>query len=128
MDRSVSIARIAGPTLVVMVTSELRFWNPTLYDSQITPLVYLSGVLMFIAGISVVSRHNIWLRGWQTVITVFGYLFLLLGLIRMFYPQAYTRQFKNDNSALAVEILLIATGLFLSYKGYFAPGKTNPEK
>lgn len=39
MGKSKSIAKIVGPTLIVMVFSEMRFWNPTLYDTQIVPLI-----------------------------------------------------------------------------------------
>ena len=60
MEKSKSIAGIVGPTLIVMVLSELKIWNPTLYETQIAPIVYLSGVLLFIAGISIVRSHNLW--------------------------------------------------------------------
>ena len=117
-SRSRSIAAIVGTTLIVMVLSELKFWNPTLYDTQIVPLVYLTGILFFIAGLTIVSKHNLWVWGWQTTITVIGWLSILLGLLRMFFPQLYKAQFKNDNFALIVEISLILIGIFLTFKAY----------
>jgi len=119
MEKSKSIAAIVGPTLIVMVLSEFKIWNPTLYDTQIVPLVYLSGVLMFIAGLTIVRKHNIWVWEWQTTITVIGWLSILLGLLRMFLPQMYKAQFKNDNFALIVEISLILIGILLTFKAYF---------
>ena len=127
MEKSKSIAGIVGPTLIVMVLSELKVWNPTLYETQIVPLVYISGVLFFIAGIAIVRSHNIWIVGWQTILTIIGWLAVLLGLARMFFPQTYIAQFKNDNSALYVEILLILLGIFLTYKAY-SPMKQSEEK
>jgi glucan phosphoethanolaminetransferase (alkaline phosphatase superfamily) len=118
MEKSKSIAGIVGPTLIVMVLSELKLWNPTLYDTQIVPLVYISGVLFFIAGIAIIRSHNVWILGWQTSLTIIGWLAILLGFARMFFPQTYITQFKNDNSALFVEILLILLGIFLTYKAY----------
>ena len=118
MEKSKSIAGIVGPTLIFMVLSELRLWNPTLYDTQIVPLVYISGVLFFVAGIAIVRSHNIWILGWQTSLTIIGWLSVLLGLARMFYPHFYIAQFKNDNSAFILEILLILLGLFLTFKAY----------
>ena len=123
MNKSKSIARIVGPSLIVMVTSELKVWNPTLYDEQIIPLIYLSGVLMFIAGLSIIHKHNFWVRGWQTIITIIGWFGLLLGTLRMFFPQMYNSNFENDNSALVVEIILILIGVFLTYKAYFKKKK-----
>jgi hypothetical protein len=118
-EKSKSISGIVGPTLIVMVTSELKLWNPTLYNEQIVPLIYFSGVLMFIAGLSIVKKHNIWVNGWQTSITVLGWLATLLGVTRMFFPQAYRTQFKNNTITFAVEILLIMFGLFLTFKAYW---------
>jgi len=118
MDKSKSIAALVGPTLIVMVLSELKLWNPNLYDSQVVPLVYLSGVLLFIAGLAIVRKHNLWVWGWQTTLTVTGWFGILLGLFRMFFPQMYKAQFKNDNAALVVELSLILVGMFLTYKAY----------
>jgi len=118
MEKSKSIAALVGPTLIVMVLSELKFWNPTLYDTQIVPLVYLSGVLLFISGLTIVRKHNIWVWGWQTTLTVIGWLGISLGLLRMFLPQIYKTQFKNDNFSLIVETSLILFGIFLTFKAY----------
>jgi hypothetical protein len=123
MEKSKSIAGIVGPTLIVMVLSELKIWNPSLYETQIVPLVYLSGVLLFIAGISIVRSHNIWVAGWQMSVTIIGWLAILLGLIRMFFPHLYKVQFKNNIVALITEVILILFGVYLTYKAYW-PGKT----
>ncbi|MBL0740699.1 hypothetical protein [Chryseolinea lacunae] len=125
MEKSRSIAGIAGPTLVVMVLAELKMWNPTLYDSQITPLVYLSGVLFFVAGLAIVRSHSIWTVGWQTSLTILGWLAILLGMARMFFPELYKSQFKNDGFTFAIELLLIGFGVFLTFKAYSPLSKAN---
>ncbi len=117
--KSESLAGIVGPTLIVMVLAELKLWNPHLYDSQIVPLVYISGVLFFVAGISIVRSHNIWVVGWQTGLTIIGWSCILLGLVRMFFPALYKQQFKNDLLIFSIEMVLIVFGLFLSYKAYW---------
>lgn len=118
MERSKSIAGIVGPTLIVMGFSEMKLWNPTLYDNQIVPLVYLNGVLLFVAGLAIVRSHQIWVYGWQTAVTIIGYLVLLLGLFRMFFPQIQKAEFRNDHSVLIIEIVLILLGIFLTVKAY----------
>ena len=105
-----------------MVLSEMRFWNPTLYDNQIVPLIYLNGVLLFIAGLAIVRSHNVWVYGWQTLLTMLGYLVIILGLFRMFFPQMQKAEFENSNPILIVEIVLICIGVFLTFKAY-APAK-----
>ncbi len=118
MKKSKSIAGILGPTLIVMAFSEMRFWNPTLYDKQIEPLIYLNGVLLFIVGLAIVKSHNIWVYGWQTILTILGYLVIIVGIFRMFFPQIQKAKFDNSNPILIVEIFLIFTGMFLTFKAY----------
>ena len=119
MDKSKSIAKIVGPTLTVMVLSEMRIWNPTLYDTQIVPVIYLNGILLIVAGLAIVKNHNIWTFGWQTILTIVGYAGIILGLFRMFFPQVQQEKFENNNSIMVVEILLILVGLFLTLKAYY---------
>ena len=122
MEKSKSIAGIVGPTLIVMVLSELKIWNPTLYDTQIAPHVYLSGVLLFIVGISIVRSHNTWVLGWQTNLTIIGWCALLLGLMRIFFPHSYKAQFQNDNFILIVEgeiVFLKIINLGLQFRRLF---------
>lgn len=122
-EKSKSIAGIVGPTLIVMVFSEMKFWNPTLYDTQIVPLIYLNGVLLFIAGLAIVRSHNIWTNSWQTLITVIGYLAIIVGLLRMLFPQIQEEKFENNISILVLEIVLILIGVFLTIKAYYPKKK-----
>lgn len=117
-DNSKKIACILGPVLIVMVTSELRFWNPSLYNDQIAPLVYLSGILIFTASLAILRSHNLWTLHWPVLITLVAWAGLLLGLVRIFFPQRYKVQFENDDMILSVEILLILIGSILTFCGY----------
>lgn len=123
MDKSKSIAKIVGPTLTVMVLSEMRIWNPTLYDTQIVPVIYLNGILLFVAGLAIVKNHNIWTFGWQTMLTIVGYAGIILGLFRIFFPQVQQEKFENNNSIMVVEIILILVGLYLTLKAYWPANK-----
>lgn len=123
MEKSKSIAKIVGPTLIVMVFSEMRLWNPTLYDTQIVPLIYLNGVILFVAGLAIINNHNVWIYSWQTVVTIIGYAVLIIGLLRMLFPEIQKAEFKNDTSTMIVEAALILIGVFLTFKAYFPTGK-----
>lgn len=123
MIESKSIAKIVGPTLIVMVFSEMRFWNPTLYDTQIAPLIYLNGVLLFVAGLAIVNKHNVWVLGWETLITIIGYIAMIIGLLRMLFPEIQKTEFKNDNSIMIIEVILILIGIFLTFKAYIPARK-----
>lgn len=123
MERSKSLAGLIGPTLLLMVASELKIWNPTLYDQQIVPLVYLSGLLMFVAGLAIARAHNVWVLKWPILITLLAWFSILLGAMRMVFPQTYKANFKNDLSVLVVEIILILIGLVLTAIAYWPGSK-----
>src|SRR6186997_1097124 len=53
-----------------MIVSEFPLVQPHLYDAQIPPVVYLSGVLMFVGGLAIVRAHNRWARDWTVLVTL----------------------------------------------------------
>jgi uncharacterized membrane protein HdeD (DUF308 family) len=114
------IAGLVGPTLAAMLVSEFPLVQPRLYDSQIPPVVYLSGVLMFVAGLAVVRVHNVWARNWTVLVTLTGWFLLVLGLIRMFAASQYQRVAASTGSAvfMALEGALLVVALILTYQGY----------
>lgn len=125
MADSKRLAGLIGPTLVAMLVSESPLVQPRLYDSQTPPVVYLSGVLMFVGGLAVVRVHNVWARNWAVLITLTGWFFLVLGLIRMFAAAQYKEASARTNSAVftVLEGLLLALALFITYQGYRRPPK-----
>ena len=119
MASSKRIAGLLGPTIVVMVASEFPLVQPHLYDAQIPPVVYLSGVLLFVAGLAIVRAHNVWRRDWTVLVTLSGWFFLLLGLFRMFAAGLYQRSSANASSIffMILEGILFVLGLIMTLQG-----------
>lgn len=124
MANSKLIAGVLGPTIMVMVASEFPLVQPHLYDAQIPPVVYLSGVLMFVAGLAIVRAHNLWRRDWTVLVTLSGWFFLLLGLFRMFAAGLYQRSSANASSTffMILEGILFLIGLIMTFKAYNRDG------
>lgn len=120
MSDSKRIAGLVGPTIVAMVVSEFPLVQPHLYDAQIPPVVYLSGTLMFVGGLALVRAHNRWARDWSVLLTLSGWLFLILGLVRMFAASAYQRGAVNTGATtfMVLEGLLLLVGLILTFQAY----------
>ena len=120
MAASKQIAGLLGPTMIAMLVSELPLVQPHLYDAQIPPVVYLSGVLMFVAGLAIVRLHNLWKRDWTVLVTLAGWFFLLLGLVRMFAASQYTGAAGRAGSWVfaALEGGLLVVALFITFKAY----------
>ena len=120
MASSKRIAGLVGPTMVAMLVSEFPLVQPHLYDAQIPPVVYLSGVLMFVGGLAIVRAHNHWTRDWTVLVTLSGWFSLLLGLFRMFAAGQYQRSSANMSPTVFVvlEGILLVLGLIMTFKAY----------
>lgn len=120
MASSKQLAGLVGPTIVAMIASEFPLVQPHLYDEQIPPVVYLSGVLMFVAGLAIVRAHNRWALDWTVLVTLAGWFAAILGLFRMFAAGAYQRGAASTPTFvfMALEIVLLLCGLVMTFKAY----------
>ena len=120
MNKSKQIGGLVGPAIVAMIVSEFPLVQPHLYDAQIPPVVYISGTLMFIGGLAIVRAHNYWVRDWTVLLTLSGWVFLLLGLVRMFAAGAYLQGAANTTATtfIILEVILLVVGLIITFKSY----------
>jgi NADPH:quinone reductase-like Zn-dependent oxidoreductase len=114
------IASLLGPTMIVMIVSEFPLVQPRLYDAQIPPVVYLSGVLMFVAGLAIVRAHNRWRTDWTVLVTLSGWFALVLGVVRMFAAGAYQHRAVAIGAPVFIttESVLLLCGFVMTFKAY----------
>ena len=126
METSVLIARLIGPLLllaglsVLVKPRELREMAEELMASR--ALIFLAGVLALLAGLAIVNTHNLWVLGWPVIITIFGWLAVVGGVIRMALPEltrTIGKAMLKKDAALrfsgGVQTLL---GAYLMFAGY----------
>jgi hypothetical protein len=117
---SKQVGSLVGPTLIAILVSEFPLVQPKLYDAQTPPVVYLSGVLLFVAGLAIVRVHNAWARNWTVLVTLCGWSFLVLGLVRMFAASSYQQATQSASSTMfmVLETFFMAIALAITYKSY----------
>ncbi len=120
MSNSKQIAALLGPSMVALLVAEFPLVQPHLYDAQIPPVVYLSGVMLFVAGLAIVRAHNIWVKSWTVLVTLCGWSFLVLGLVRMFGADQYRQATVSISSwvFILLEACLLVVALFITFKAY----------
>lgn len=120
MANSRQLGALIGPTLGVILLSELPLVQPHLYDAQTPPVIYLSGVIMLVAGLAIVREHSVWGTNWTVLITLAGWFLLLLGLIRMFAASQYQKAIQRTGSMtfLLLEICLLLVALTITFNSY----------
>ncbi len=115
MINSRQLAQLVGPTLSVMTLAEMV--NMSIWENTIPSVTFLNGTLLFVGGISIVRVHNFWARNWTVLLTLIGWLMLLLGLLRMFFPTAKQPE-EKFYMYLPLSVLCVV-GFFLVVKGFY---------
>jgi hypothetical protein len=126
MTTSKTIAGLIGPTLVALASGMLLNIGsfPALAEqvSRDLALIFVSGILLFVAGLAIVRVHNRWTNGWPVLVTVLGWLFVLGGLARMLFPTGLAAIAagigQTIGAIIAAAIVLLGLGAFLSFKAY----------
>lgn len=125
MRKSQQIGGLVGPAIVAIILSEFPLIQPHLYDTQIPSVVYISGILFFVGGLAIVRAHNVWARNWTLLVTLSGWFFMLLGLFRMFFAEAYLQGSARTSTTtfIVLEVLLLIVGLIITFKSYSRGGE-----
>lgn len=120
MANSRQLGGLLGPAIAMILLSEFPLIQPHLYDAQIPPVIYLSGVIMFVAGLALVRAHNVWEKNWTVLITLAGWFLLLLGLLRMFAASQYQQAIQRTSSItfMVLEGCLFLIALTITFKAY----------
>ncbi|HTT49256.1 MAG TPA: hypothetical protein VMG39_14800 [Pseudolabrys sp.] len=128
MLRAQYIARLAGPVFAAIGIGMLA--NGATYREMGAqflagyPFIYISGVLILLAGLLILNAHHVWTRDWRNVITLLGWAMTLIGVYRIIAPQFVSFVGKSvlahDHFFLGLGIALLALGSFLIFKGYAA--------
>lgn len=85
--------------------------------------LFCCGFVTFAIGLSMVLAHNIWIKNWQVVITIFGWISLAKGLSLLFFPEFVKNLIKKMEGQQWLPFALVISvfiGLALAYFGFTA--------
>ena len=116
MTNSKRLAGLLGPTLIALSISEA--FTSHIWLNVTATQTYLAGALWFIAGLSIIRTHNIWIFDWPVLVTLIGWFAFLGGLARMFFPQAAQEGGQHTFIVLAFQIVLLVIGIILTFVAY----------
>ncbi len=130
MDSSVFLARLLGPTMLVLglglLVNRSTYRNLSLEVLDSRALLFIAGLIAFVAGLAIVLTHNVWVAGWPLIITIFGWASVFAGIVRIVFPdkvaQLGRRVADNQGFLLFGIVLYLGLGAWLIYAGYFSAG------
>ena len=126
MQTSILIAKLMGPILVVAgLTGLLNAKAMTEMAREFIasrPLLFIGGLLALLMGLAIVNTHNLWVADWPVIITLFGWLAILGGIIRIAIPDTARsigeKMLKSEIALRVSGALQVILGLYLMVVGY----------
>ncbi len=128
MELSLYLAQLLGVVLVVIGLSlliKINFYQK-MYQKIVKDEVMLVffGILALVVGTAVVLVHNIWESSWVVIITIFGWVGVIKGVMLLLLPgetgQMTSKWFKGKGLLIAAGLFYLILGLVLGYFGWFA--------
>lgn len=125
MELSFVLARLWGLYLIIVSLSFLL--NRKILESIIAVIsdrafVVLSGFISLLIGITMVVIHNVWIPDWRVILTLFGWLALIKGILYINWPELALRwkdRFqKNKGLVNLLLIMALIFGIYLTYMGF----------
>lgn len=127
MNTSKTIAALLGPTLVIsalMVLLNLGAMPAMIEELTRSPMtIVLAGYAAFAPGLAIVYFHNRWAAGWPLLITVFGWLSVVVGIARIVFPMQLVGIMQAAAPSLSivlpvVGVVFLLAGGVLTFAGY----------
>ena len=92
MDNSILLAKFIGPFIILIavgVLFNIKIFKKIMEDFLNSPaLVYVTGLVTFVAGLAIVLFHNIWAADWRVLITIFGWISIIKGALLTILPSS----------------------------------------
>jgi hypothetical protein len=122
---SIFLAQVIGCYLFIVGLAMLIYqhrFKKLISDFLSHPLtINLSGSICLILGLLIVIDHSVWVGQWPMLITLIGWIILLQGLMRIFFPDAFIKimkDFLGRTPYLVMCWVRILVGLYLIWGGF----------
>lgn len=136
MSPSIYLAKLLGPALAAAGFGMLL--NPSAYAAMVSDmlddpaLIYVAAVIGLIAGTALVLAHNIWTGDWRVIITLFGWIGIIVSLTWIVATRAmqtfWAPLLEFPAFGFVGGIVVLLPGAVLCYFGYRASKPIGREK
>ena len=125
MELSLFLAKLFGIYLLIIAVlwavrgDEISKVVNELFANR--PLVFLSGLLALAIGIAIAISHSVWELNWRGLITLFGYMSIVKGMMRIGFPEIPQKAAAFLITGKARWLwtgLAVALGVYLTWAGF----------
>ncbi|MEM7462765.1 MAG: hypothetical protein AAF362_08775 [Pseudomonadota bacterium] len=127
METSIFIARLIAPVMVAAGAAVLinpKFLNDVAKDIiDNRGLLFMAGIMALVTGVAIVNVHNVWVAGWPVIITIFGWLAIVGGVVRIVFPDLAIamaeKMLTNEPLTRIIAVGVTLFGLWFGWVAYF---------
>ncbi len=94
---------VLGLSYVLNTRHWVRYTDVVLKDR--VALIPMS-IIMLVVGLFIVLQHNVWINDWHVVITLFGWMFMVSGIMFLLFPKSIKLFSGMKNGELRRYILI----------------------
>jgi uncharacterized membrane protein HdeD (DUF308 family) len=124
MDFSLFLAKAWG--LYILILSLALLFNrknlKLVFEAyRHSTTVFFSGVIELVIGILTVLTHNIWATDFRALITLLGWIALIRGILRLFFPkltQDWAKEYQKSSWLTWLLVLALVIGGYLTLVGF----------
>lgn len=122
---SIFYAQVIGLWLALIglatVVHHVRFKKAMSDSLSHAGLMTLTGLVALAIGLLIVVSHNIWVPAWPVVVTIVGWIFIIQGVMRIFWPEAFSKMMKDMTAGSGFTVMSwvwLIVGLYLIWAGF----------
>jgi hypothetical protein len=125
--RTRAFARVMGPFLVIVPSivavraPDMDALASAFFESDLA--VWFTGAGLLFGGLAIIAFHQYWSSVAAVLISLFGWVLALRGLVLLIAPGLYERAAVAMDSAPLIRLIfgaIVAMGLYLIYVGWLA--------
>jgi uncharacterized protein YjeT (DUF2065 family) len=128
MELSIYLAQLLGVVFVVVGLGLLlrTSYYHKMYKNYVKneALMVYGGLAALVLGLVIVLSHNVWVASWEVIITIFGWLAVVEGVLLLLLPaemsKLVSKWFKGKGLIVFGGIFYLILGIVLGYAGWFA--------
>ena len=131
MSSSVYLAFLFGSYIFVISASMI--WNRSRFIETMTDvlesrsLIFFTGILVLMGGVSVVCFHTVWALDWRGLITLIGWIAVIKGTLLIILPEpliAFSKgALRKPSTVLVLGVTYLAIGSFFIVNAIIEMGR-----
>jgi len=116
METSIILAKFWGWFMIISCLIYLlrkKSWQGIIELAKNKNLIILFGYLSLILGLFSLIFHNLWVGDWRVVITIFGWIALIKGIVGIGFPELTQKWAEKIGGKLVLMKILLIIGILL---------------